>query len=155
MKLFGRKQVKAAPVLEPAARGYDVEYRRPDDAENVIRVNQRPPKGFAAVLFEFAAVAGVSYRQEDVQAFIEGTEREVSLRREFVNEQHPNALAVWGLWRDGKVAKSARLGFVPREMNDAIGDQPVAATLVAMYRATREKEAGVRIDIWGVRKRAR
>lgn len=152
MKLFGRKkESRVAPVLPPNKRDWGVEYRRPDDAENVIRINQRPPKGFPERLFEFAAVAGVSYREDDVRAFIMGTEQEISLRRVHVDEQHPSALAIWGLWVEGKERRSAQLGFVPREMNDAIGEKPVAATLVAMYAPTKDKGPGLRIDIWTTR----
>ena len=150
MKLFGRK--KQIPVMAKQA-AWDEEYRRPDDAENVIRINQRNPKGFNERLFEFVPVAGVSYREDDVRAFIEGTRRELSLRRTFVNDAHPNALAVWGLWMDGKKERTALLGYVPREVNDVIEERPVAATLVVMYEATKDKGAGLRMDIWGTRAR--
>jgi hypothetical protein len=149
MKLFGRKE-KAVPVVAKEGR-WGVEYRRPDDGENVIRINQRNPKGFNERLYEFVPVAGVSYREKDVVAFIEGADRELSLRREFVDEAHPDALAVWGLWKDGDRSQAARLGFVPREVNDAIGARPVAATLAAMYRPLKDKGPGLRMDIWGAR----
>lgn len=148
MRLFGRG--KRAEVGSDGSQ-WDVDYRRADDEENVIRINQRPPAGFPVRLFEFVAVAGVSYREKDVEAFIGGSRRGVSLRREFVNEAHPDALAVWGLWMEGKRERAALLGYVPREVNDAIGGRPVAATLVAMYRPVKGKGVGLRVDLWGTR----
>ena len=57
----------------------------------------------------------------------------------------------WGLWVEKGTGVSAQLGFVPREVNDAIGERPVAATLVAMYAAVDGKGSGLRIDVWGTR----
>jgi len=150
MKLWGRGKKADVPVVEREAR-WDVEYRRPDDGANVIRINQRNPKGFNELLFKFVPVAGVSFREKDVVRFIEGTERGLSIRRVFVDELHPQALAVWGLWVEKGTGVSAQLGFVPREVNDAIGERPVAATLVAMYAAVDGKGSGLRIDVWGTR----
>lgn len=127
------------------------DYRRPDDPPNVVRVDDIQPKGFPRKLFEYISVSGVSYRQENVAGFIAGRARRLSLRREFVNDQHPNALAVYGLWQDAAGEHTALLGYVPREVNDAIGDQPVAATLEAMYLPLNGHNAGLKIDIWSPR----
>lgn len=143
------QKFKPAPILMGQDRDWNVDYRRPDDKTNVIRVDQPKPSGFRVELFDFLPIAGVSYRLEAVQAFIDGKERKLSLKREFVNEQEPDAIAVWGMWRDAAGEHSAQLGYVPREAKDAIGDQPVAATLMVMYRATKEKGVGVRMKIWG------
>jgi hypothetical protein len=155
-----RRPVVTIRKIEPEPPAEDIilnefgDYRRANDNPNVIRVDQDRPKGFPKKLFEFLAVAGVSYRLDNAESFIAGRDRELSLRRERVDDNHPNALAVYGLWHDAAGEQhTAHLGYVPREANDAIGEQPVAANLVAMYLAADGRNPGIRMDIWTVQKK--
>lgn len=143
-----------APIIaDPAARGENVDFRRPGDDAHIIRVNQPRPKGFPKKIANYTPVAGVSHRVADVIAFIDGSNRELSLVRETRDDGLRPALAVYGAWLDARGgAHNALLGYVPRETNETIGDSPVAATLEAMFAPTPDKPTpGLRIDIWTTR----
>ncbi|MFW6070454.1 MAG: hypothetical protein ACOC9X_05350 [bacterium] len=78
---------------EPRQRGENRDYRRPNDDEWVIRVKQRQPKGTPKKLHSWVQVAGVSYRRADVERFIRGSRRQVSLQREPDNPHSDTAIA--------------------------------------------------------------
>lgn len=45
--LFWHENKPFAPIIEaPYERGFDKEFRLPNDSKNVIRINQHTPKGF-------------------------------------------------------------------------------------------------------------
>lgn len=110
------------------------------------RAQERFPKKFA----EYVSIAGVSYRQQEVAAFIEGHNRQVFVRREVALEGRPPSLAVYGTWEDWAGGMhEALLGYIPKEVHETIGDMPIALTLEAMYQAAGKKRtAGLRVDIW-------
>jgi hypothetical protein len=135
---------------DPTKRG-DRDYRRSDDDVNVVRVNQPQPKGFPRKQYEYVPVAGTSYRQNDVVAFINGHDRAISLRTEvvtFSDGEVADARAVYGQWLDESGSHEALLGYVPAEINEELGGQPCAARLEAMFRPDRHKSAGIRMSIW-------
>lgn len=142
-----------APIIDdPTRREVDVDYRREGDEKHIFRVNQIQPKGYPKKIAEYIPVSGVSYRQEDVIAFIAGRNRRLSLRREVIIEGEPLALAVDGAWEDWDGnAHAATLGYIPGPVNAAIGDNPVDVTLEAMYQARPDYSAGLRIDLWSKR----
>lgn len=126
-----------------------MDFRREDDAAFIFRVNQHQPKGYPNRIAKYVSVAGVSYRQPAVIAFIEGRNREVIIRPEVVTEGRAPSLAVYGKWDDWEGGThEAHLGYVPKEVHAAIGETPVVATLEAMYQAGNDRTAGLRLDIW-------
>jgi hypothetical protein len=139
-----------APIIdEPFLRGVDLDFRREGDAPYIYRVNQSTPKGFPLKFAEYVKVAGASYRQPAIIDFIAGRARRLDIRPEVFIEGEPPALAVYGLWEDWNgAAHEAHLGYVPSEINEVIGDMPIAVTLEAMYQATADRSAGLRMDIW-------
>lgn len=139
-----------APIIdEPDRRGYDVDFRREGDEPFIFRVNQHQPKGFPKKLANYVAVAGVSFRQMEVIEFIRGRNRCLSVRPEVITGGQLPALAVIGQWADWIGGRhEALLGYLPNDVREAIGDTPVALTLEAMYQATDERSAGLRVDVW-------
>src|ERR1022692_3810866 len=86
-----------APIIsEPQLRGFENEFRLPNDPPYAIRINQRSPKGLPSRLAEFVAVAGTA--QADVrvhaEAFIAGSGRSIELTRLPDHPFDPNAVAV-------------------------------------------------------------
>lgn len=144
-----------APIIDdPTQREDDVDFRREGDAPYIYRVNQPQPKGFPLKFAEYVNVAGASFRQPAIIDFIAGRARRLDIRPEVLTEGKPPALAVHGIWEDWHgTAHEALLGYVPSEINEAIGDMPVAVTLEAMYQATADRSAGLRMDIWRPRDR--
>lgn len=152
---------KPAPIIEDYyERGTEKEYRRPDDPEHVIRINQNPPKGCPRKVESYVAVAGTSqpeYRTA-LELLIAGTARQVTIERDPDNPYDSNAIKVIGHWiaQDGSQCM-AQIGWVPRETVSAvlseISDGPVGARIETMFRPIGKKSAGMRISIWGPRNR--
>lgn len=144
-----------APIVDdPTRREDDVDFRREGDAPYIYRVNQPQPKGFPLKFAEYVNVAGASFRQSAIIDFIAGRNRRLDIRPEVLTEGKPPALAVYGIWEDWDgAAHEAQLGYLPHDINEAIGDMPIAVTLEAMYQATADRSAGLRMDIWRPRDR--
>ncbi len=153
------KKPNPAPIItDYYERGIEKEFRRPDDPENVIRINQKPPSGLPNKLYEYTSVSGVnqSTRVEFVKDFINGKNRSIELLREPENLYDKNAVKVIGHWTD-KVGnqKSAQIGYLPAEIALKISKDyknvKIGATIKALYRPIGSKSPGIRIDIWGPR----
>ena len=145
-----------APIVADLRARGDRDYRGPDDAENVVRVNQPQPKGYPRKLHEYIPVAGTSFKKDDVARFIYGGDRSLSLKREVVTAKdgsETNALAVYGQWTDGDGSHEAHLGYVPQDVNEELGDTPCGVRLEAMFRPEAGKNPGIRMSIWGKRRK--
>lgn len=155
------------PIIADPRLREGKDFRRPNDGEHVVRVNDRKPDGFSARPISrnigigrnsgtsrgYIAVTGTQNTQQDLIAFINGTDRHLELERDPKNEWDPHAIKVMGEWKDsaGKMQR-ARLGWVPahvaRGLANEYADCELAATIECMYRATATTSAGLRIDIW-------
>ena len=134
-------------------RAVGVEYRRPDDSENVIRLHAPKPAGFVKKVFNFVPVAGVSFRQDTVNAFIRGRDRGLELRRDNSDPDHPNAVAVFGSWEDNG-SQAGQLGYLPGDKAARLATlkpPDIGARLEALYSPTRKKGGGIRLSIWSKR----
>ena len=155
----GKKRHNPAPIItDYYERGIEKEFRRPDDPENVIRINQNPPMGLPKKLYEYISVSGVtqSARIEFVKDFINGNNRNIELLREPENSYDKNAVKVIGHWVDSVGSqKSAQIGYLPAETALIISkdykDLKIGATIKALYAPIGSKGPGIRIDIWGPR----
>ena len=151
--LTGKKSIK---IAYPNKVDYDQDYRRPNDRPNVIRVKQKAPKGFPKKLHEWVPIAGISQYQKTAKEFINGSKRSVTIEIELDNPVQENALMVLGSWETKDGRKSGQLGYVPAEIRAKLvkelkQDPPtsIAANLDTMYKAEKNKSAGIRINIWG------
>jgi len=151
----------SAPIMaEPHERGFEYEFRHPDDPEYVIRINQRPPRGLPRKVAEFVAVAGITQPDAlpNAQAFVCGSGRSVELRRVPEHPVDPNAIAVIGHWSEGNIERSGRLGFLPADVAAQIYNKEqgalIGASLKVIYAPIQKRSPGLRLDIWAPRKRA-
>lgn len=153
------KRHNPAPIItDYYERGVEKEFRRPDDPENVIRINQNPPMGLPKKLYEYIGVSGItqSGRIDFVKDFINGNNRNIELVREPENYYDKNAVKVIGHWVDGvNNQKSEQIGYLPAETALIISkdykDVKIGATIKALYAPIGLKSPGIRIDIWGPR----
>jgi hypothetical protein len=152
-------QEKTAPIIEDYhERGTDKEYRRPDDPEHIIRINQNQPKGCPRKIKNYVEVAGVSqpeYRTA-LESLIAGKERQITLEREPDNPHDPNAIKVIGHWTDKNgVHHISQIGWVPKvvasEIIQEVPERSIGACIEAMFKPVSQKSAGIRISIWGPR----
>ena len=144
-----------APVIRhPHDRGHGNDFRRPGDEKYIIRTNQRPPKKRNKKFKGDVAVAGVSKRTEQVERFINGDEREVTLVRDPHNKYDSNAVKVIGSWTDTEDQRHRKqLGWLPAEVAKELADEeeddiPIGATLETMFKPRLWKYPGLRIDVW-------
>ena len=155
----GKKRHNPAPIItDYYERGIEKEFRRPDDPENVIRINQNPPTGLPKKLCEYISVSGItqSARIEFVKDFINGNNRNIELLREPENSYDKNAVKVIGHWVDSVGnQKSTQIGYLPAETALKISKDyknvKIGATIKALYVPIGSKNPGIRIDIWGPR----
>jgi len=165
-KIFGITQIedkfnldfKVAPIIDsPPERGFDNDYRRSSDPEHVIRVNQRPPKGFPKKVKEYVKVAGISQPDttKNAIAFICGSQRSVNMKKEPDNPIDPKAIKINGSWKANNKNFSGKLGYLPAEITEELmkADSEFAygVTLDAMFIPHEIKGVGVRISIWAPR----
>ena len=155
---FGGNTISPAPVIEaPYERGFDREFRLPDDPESVFRINQNPPKGLPTKIKEFVPVAGIGQEEtrRNAESFITGKERKIELTKDPDNRFDKNAILVIGHFRQGSEQRSVKLGYLPTEIAEEIArkfpDAPIGATIKIMYAPSGRKGPGLRIDIWGLR----
>lgn len=150
-----------APVIsEPFSRGFDREFRLADDEDHVIRINQRQPTGLPRKLVEFVPVAGITKPDAfpHAQAFIFGSNRFVELERMPNHPIDPNAIAVLGTWVVDGVSHRARLGYIPADVAAKLAtlgrETPIGATIKVMYAPAIGRTIGIRLDVWGPRRKA-
>jgi hypothetical protein len=153
-------QGKAAPIVaDPYTRGFDKDFRLPDDPEYVVRINQHPPKGLRRKFAEFVAVAGIGQPEavENARGFIAGLGRRVELVRIPNHAVDPNAIAVIGYWVESAAVRTGRLGYLPADIAASIAREgpamPIGATLEVMYAPTLGRHPGLRLDIWTSRRK--
>jgi len=132
-------------------------FRLSEDPPTTIRIKQSYPaellQGRDTIDEYRTRVAGTSYRTEDVNSFVSGTNQSVCVKHEPL-KGHPNALAVYGMWKDkGGHFQNKQLGYVPSEEAEEIAEQlktirdyTFAAKLCTLFLPTREKHAGIRFD---------
>nr|MBS0021188.1 HIRAN domain-containing protein [Gammaproteobacteria bacterium] len=86
---------------------------------------------------ENVAIAGVSWNERGVDArnFVLGQHQELQLRREPDNEWGCNAIAVIGIWSNGKGRSKAQLGYVPEDLAAEVALQ--YGHSVSLYAALR------------------
>lgn len=149
-----------APIVKQAPQDNDIDYRFADDEPNVIRIGQARPKGLPKKIANFVKVAGVSYREDDVKAFIRGTNRRLELRREPDNPHSKDgtAVAVFGHFELDGQPQTVQLGYLPHNASQEIAaeyaDKPIGATVERMFIAGKGKGPGLRIDVWAPRNKA-
>lgn len=109
---------------------------------------------------EFVPVAGIT--QPDVQpiaeAFIGGANRSIELQRLPDHPVDPNAIAVVGTWVADGVSQGRRLGYIPAKVAADLAtlgpETPIAATVKVMYAPVIGRTLGIRLDLWGPRRKA-
>lgn len=155
------RRIQPAPIIAgPYSRGFEREFRLEDDADHVIRINQRQPSGLPRKLAEFVAVAGITQPEAfpHAQAFIFGSNRFVELERMPDNPYDPNAIAVHGSWDADGASHRARLGYIPAAVAAELAtlgrDMPIGATIKVMYAPAVGRVIGIRLDVWGPRRKA-
>lgn len=147
-----------APIIEnPYDRGFDKDFRLPDDQKNVKRINQRAPAGLPKKIEEFIPVVGISREdtKRNAEDFIKGSYRKIELKKEPNNQFDKNAILVIGHFKQKGDEFSLKLGYLPaetaKEISDKYSDTPIKATLKVMYTPIGRKCPGIRLDIWGPR----
>lgn len=123
------------------------------DNANVIRIDEEAPPGFDACLARECRVAGVTYREADVEAFVTGSNQHLELVREPNNPVSSIAVKVMGEWDDGAGKRcDAQLGYLPQEVAQTIaGSAPngnLAAALRDMFIPMAGKGPGIRLNVW-------
>lgn len=152
--LWGSGRSGAAPIKSSEPSEPFVEYRRPDDGEWVIRVSYPRPKG-KDLLLEFSPVAGVSNYAWAVTSFVGGVNRRLELRQ--TTWEGEPAIEVWGYWDEWGEAKSAHVGYVPKERLWVNRYSDLEAMVVCVYLPRFSfspkdvRQAGVRMDVWGTK----
>jgi hypothetical protein len=153
-----KQERKPAPIIiDYYERGFEKEFRRPDDPEKVIRINQKSPKGLPKKLYEYINVSGVTHntRIDNVKDFIiNGSKRNIMLIREPENLYDKNAVKVIGNWIDKTMnQKKEQLGYIPSEIAADLAkkykDARISATIKALFIPVGQESPGIRIDIWG------
>jgi hypothetical protein len=125
----------------------------------LVRINQRPPRGFGRKLVEFVKVAGVTRagRSRVVNEFLLGDEQRITLRPEPSNPVDPNAIAVVGHWTVEGIQKDAQLGYLPREAAqkciDLLRQGKMEPTIAVLYLPHENYSPGIRLDLWTHRRR--
>lgn len=122
-------------------------YRLPGDDINTIRVNNSAPHKCIRV-GKNIAVAGVSYRKEQVDNFVFGQEQSLSLKAEPTNQYDPNAIMVIGHWTKGSVKHEEHIGYIPKKMAAKLDASEIIVVLKTMFVPYKGKSAGVRMDLW-------
>lgn len=124
------------------------EYRIPGDNENVVRINSRVPNGMDLKIATNIPVAGVTFRVESVHNFIEGYKRMIVLSPEPNNKYDKYAIAIHGTFEDEDGSKfSAHIGYVPKKLAKKLHNRDIAVQLKIIYLPTKNKGAGLRMDI--------
>lgn len=130
------------------------------DPAHVIRFQQGIPKGLPRKLADYIQVAGVSYRQEAVSAFCLGNNQRITVEREPSNPGHPNSIKVVGSWADSSGQHAEHLGYLPSDAAAEIAStydsaSPIAGTIKVIFLPRPGKSPGVRIDVWGKRRKVK
>lgn len=152
--LWGSGRKGAAPIKNGEPFEPFVEYRRPDDGEWVIRVTYPKPKGKECLL-EFSPVAGVSNYAWAVTNFVGGVNRRLELRQ--TTWEGEPAIEVWGHWDEWGEAKSAHIGYVPKERLWVNRYDDLEAMVVCLFMprfsfsSKDMRQSGVRMDVWGTK----
>lgn len=154
--ILGKPYIRAAPIKKKPKPGQD--YRRPNDSEYTIRVDMPRPTGYSRRLHDWVPIAGVSYRQPAVIAFIAGRDRQLILQPDPNNPASPDAIAVYGQWQQNDQQHTELLGYLPHETREELtkelGQTPdISAQLLAMFAPQKGQSAGVRLAIWGKARR--
>jgi hypothetical protein len=147
-RLFARHHAATPRAAEATHPPLNQDYRRPGDPEYVIRLRQPAPKGLRKKALDFVAVAGTSFNEPAVQAFVAGTDRAVLLSREPPPEL-PGGLTVEGSWNDETGEHRERLGWLTPEVVDHLPDNtPVGATLQTLHMPHDDGGAEITIAVW-------
>ena len=99
-ELFGDGAGTPAPIIgDPAERQPDQDFRLPADPPSVIRVHQDSLEYVARSLFDKITVEGYFHARitPAANSFIDGSEREIQLRRDLKSSADPYATEVVGL----------------------------------------------------------
>lgn len=147
---------KPAPIIaDPQERGYEKDFRRPDDPPFVVRVNQRALKGLPAKFANYIPVAGISHDEAKVNAtrMIAGTSRRIELEQDPTNQYDPNAIKIIGVWTDpGGEECRGRIGYLPADIAGHVVrhglTEKLGVTIESMFRPRDGKSPGMRIDLW-------
>jgi tetratricopeptide (TPR) repeat protein len=146
-------------MSDPHSRGIDREFRLAEDDDNVIRINQRQRAGLGRKLAEFVPVAGMTPPdvRANAEAFIRGSSRSIELLRLPNHPVDSNAIAVIGTWVEDGTSRKAPLGYIPAKVAaDLAGTEhglPIGATVKVMYAPTVDRAVGIRLDIWGQKRK--
>jgi len=147
-KLLGRgkRAVKLGPPrLEVAKK------TKPD---HVIRPKYPRPKGFPKKLFRNVKVAGISYRQDALKAFLGNQMISMEAHSEEDNPRDPNAIAIYGTWKDKAGSHNGKLGYLPADIAAQLVtlDPPgFAMRLDTIFKPRPGKNGGLRLSIWSKR----
>ena len=155
---FGGGAAKPAPVIaDPADRQTDQAFRLPSDPPHVIRIHHESLEYVGSKLFDKVTVVAYSDPRIAMAAdsFMNGSEREIQLRRYLKNPSDPYAIEVVGLWRDqNRVLHQNRIGWLPPQTARAITQQHTETHLTArvqvMHRLHGSTGAWFQIEIWGI-----
>lgn len=152
--LLGGAQDLSRGVLIDEDGWYYEEYRRDYDPQNLRRIKQSRPNGLGNAVATFAKVAGISKGEARLNAEVMSRASYLWLELERAPfEGHPNAIKVLGKWRDADgTERSGQIGWVPSDLAERIAveipDEPLSAELVAVFQATKDKNVGMRMDVF-------
>lgn len=154
----GEQERHEGPVDVGISISFEMQEPEPDPPW-LVRINQRPPRGFGRKLVEFVTVAGVTQagRLNVVREFVLGDDQRITLRPEPSNPVDPNAIAVVGHWAVKGVNQDAQLGYLPRETAqkciDLLRQGKLEPTIAVLYLPHEDHSPGIRLDLWTHRRR--
>ncbi len=155
---FGGGAGRPAPILaDPANRQTGQDFRLPDDPPHVIRIHEDSLEYVACKLFDKITVEEYSDPRITVAAdlFVDGSKREIQLRRYLKNSADPYATDVIGLWEDrSRVLHRKRIGWLPPRVAKEIAERHKGVQLTArvhtLYRPYESAGSLIRIEIWKI-----
>ncbi|RST76175.1 hypothetical protein D4T97_005170 [Siminovitchia acidinfaciens] len=141
------------PVIDdPSLRVYNKPFRQSDDAENVVRIIQRPPEGTPKKVAEFVPIAGIKKQERNALRVITSKSFAIRLEKEPNNPYDKNAIRVFGDCEVDEEETSFSLGYIPKDVAKKLAEfNKLKATVRVIYLPTSSKSIGLRLDIWSER----
>lgn len=122
-------------------------YRSPGDHFNVKRLRTTFPQDYTRVATNIA-VAGVSFRADDVNKFVLNDPLFLTLKAEPTNQYDRNAIMVLGRYNEDGESKKVHIGYVPRKIAAFHKAADLQAQLITVFVPYEGKNAGVRMHLW-------
>lgn len=143
---------KPIDVIFPMQLNKDIRmYREPGDDDWVIRFNISPIND-ATRVGKNVSVAGVTFREDDANAFAWGDRQWCQLEAEPTNKYDKNAIRVLGSWytvgKTDSLVRDAHIGYIPKEKAKLWVGKKLIAQLKTLFMPIDGRTVGIRLDVW-------